>query len=240
MTSRRWQAKQYGGPERLELVAFQSKEPSGKEVLVKVLATTATYTDLLVLAGSYRPNFPLPVTPGYDLVGTVSSVGSGVTSLKAGDYVVSMPQHGCMATEVVLPEHRCVKIDSCFDPEKVVSMVLTGVTAHQMLHRVAGNRINSTCSILVHGAAGGTGAMIVQLAKLAGVPPGNIYGKYPRPLRGHPHSNKKTDSLRFISIFALRYFQVRHVACIPISLQGSDSLRASLLRARLRRVPRDD
>ena len=99
--------------------------------------------------------------------------------VKTGDIVVSMPQNGCMATEVVLPEHLCVKIDSCFDPEKVVSMVLTGVTAHQMLHRVAGNRINNTCSILVHGAAGGTGAMIVQLAKLAGVPPTNIYGKHP-------------------------------------------------------------
>ena len=176
--NRRWEATKHGGPEVLELVKFQMREPSAKEVVVKVLATTATYTDLLILAGNYRPNFPLPVTPGYDLVGSVKAVGNGVTGLKVGDIVVSMPQHGGMATEVVLPDHLCLKIDSCFDPEKVVSMVLTGVTAHQMLHRVAGKRINSNASILVHGAAGGTGAMIVQLAKLAGLAPTNIYGEY--------------------------------------------------------------
>jgi NADPH2:quinone reductase len=153
------------------------KQPSAKEVSVKVLATTATYTDLLILAGNYRPKFPLPLTPGYDLVGVVNVVGSAVTALKTGDIVISMPQHGCMSTDVLLPESLCVKIESCFNAEKVVSMVLTGVTAHQMLHRVAGKRISSSSSILVHGAAGGTGAMIVQLAKLAGVPPANIYGK---------------------------------------------------------------
>jgi NADPH:quinone reductase-like Zn-dependent oxidoreductase len=189
--NRRWEAKKHGGPDGLELVNFQTKQPSAKEVVVKVFATTATYTDLLIIAGNYRPVFPLPVTPGYDLVGSIKAVGTGVTTLNVGDIVVSMPQNGCMATEVVLPEHLCLKIDSCFDPEKVVSMVLTGVTAHQMLHRVAGKRINSNASILVHGAAGGTGAMIVQLAKLAGVAPGNIYGKWqtsPFPASLPPHT----------------------------------------------------
>jgi NADPH:quinone reductase-like Zn-dependent oxidoreductase len=181
MSSKRWEAKQVGGPENLELVDFELKEPSAKEVSIKVLATTATYTDLLILAGNYRPKFPLPVTPGYDLVGIVKAVGSAVTTLKTGDFVISMPQHGCMSTDVLLPEGLCVKIESCFNAEKVVSMVLTGVTAHQMLHRVAGERISSSSSILVHGAAGGTGSMIVQLAKLAGVLPSNIYGESCQP-----------------------------------------------------------
>jgi NADPH2:quinone reductase len=177
MSSQRWEAKKVGGPENLGMVTFEMKEPSANEVSIKVLATTATYTDLLILAGNYRPKFPLPVTPGYDLVGVVKTIGSAVTTLKEGDIVISMPQNGCMSTDVLLPEDLCVKIESCFNAEKVVSMVLTGVTAHQMLHRVAGERISSSSSILVHGAAGGTGSMIVQLAKLAGVLPANIYGK---------------------------------------------------------------
>ena len=66
----RWQSDSYGGSEKLELVKdIKLRSLAIDEVLVKVLATTATYTDQLIIRGNYLPSPPLPVTPGYDCVG---------------------------------------------------------------------------------------------------------------------------------------------------------------------------
>ena len=202
---RRWQLDAYGSPDGLKLVEYDIPTTSlgPRDVLVRVCATTATYTDLLVLSGSYVPKFPAPVTPGYELVGTVLSTGRDVTAVAVGDRVAAMPQNGCLAEARVVPEKFCVKLstDAKLTPPPGVcaTLVLTGVhpsdsqgqrsprgarqltgspaapaagvTAYQMLHRVAGSdRLRQPgASILVHGAAGGTGAMLVELAKLAGV-----------------------------------------------------------------------
>jgi NADPH:quinone reductase-like Zn-dependent oxidoreductase len=115
------------------------------------------------------------VTPGYDGVGIVDAVGDGVTDLAVGNSCALMPQHGCCSTHLVLPAKRVVNVEAQTlekaTPEKAVCVALTGVTAYQMLHRVAGKeRLEKPdAAVLVHGAAGGTGAMIVELAKLAGV-----------------------------------------------------------------------
>jgi NADPH:quinone reductase-like Zn-dependent oxidoreductase len=154
---------------------------------------------MMILRGSYQPRFPLPVTPGYDLVGTVAAVGAGVTRVKVGDRIAAMPQHGCMAEAVVLPEALCIPIDAGVPADKAVSVVLTGVTAYQMLHRAGGERlkrITPDTAVLIHGAAGGTGAMLVELAKLAGVAPARIFGTC---------SAKNVESVRARGITALDY-----------------------------------
>jgi NADPH:quinone reductase-like Zn-dependent oxidoreductase len=144
--------------------------------LVRLLATTATYTDLLVMKGNYRPAVPLPATPGYDGVGVIEAVGEGVAGVAVGDRVALMPTHGCMATHVLLCAKDCILIRADLPAEQAVSVVLTGITAYQMLTRASGGRLTPAARILVHGCTGGTGAMIVELAKILGVPPANIYG----------------------------------------------------------------
>lgn len=176
--ARRWLARTYGGPAALELVdeSVPATPPAGA-VLVRVLATTATYTDLLILRNSYRPAVTLPATPGYDMVGEVVAVGAGVVRLAAGDRVAAMPQGRCMATHVLLPERLCVKVRADVAPTAAAAVVLTGITAHQLLHRATGGRASAPgAKLLVHACAGGTGAMLVALAKAAGVPAGNIFG----------------------------------------------------------------
>lgn len=72
----RWQVPAYGPPSLLELAEVPSlPDLKQGEVLIKVLATTATYTDLLVINKTYRPTPPLPCTPGYDLIGVVEQAG---------------------------------------------------------------------------------------------------------------------------------------------------------------------
>ena len=135
MSGKKWAVKAYGGAVNLELLDFtlpEVEQLAADAVLVKVLATTATYTDQLIIHGNYRPCPPLPCTPGYDCIGIVLKVGKSVTNVAVGDRVASMPQHGCYATHVVLPAHLVVKVRSDVSPEEAVSVVLTGVTAHQV------------------------------------------------------------------------------------------------------------
>ena len=160
-----------GGPEQLvmrtDLPTPAIVAPTDVRIAVK--HSTATYTDLLILSNSYRPKFPFPVTPGYDLVGVVESVGPAVTTVAVGDLVAAMPQHGSMATYRVLPEEFVYKLPSGISLSQAVCLPLTGVTAYQMLHRAGGTRLSPDAAILVHGCVGGTGAMVVALAKISGV-----------------------------------------------------------------------
>ena len=188
-TFRRWEASTFGGPAALELVERPLPLPGRGEVLLRVLATDCTYTDLMVLNGCYEGigKSALPITPGYTCSARVAAVGAGVDSaqLSIGDAVLAMPMHGCAAEYLLLPARACVRVADAAGaafvrarPELAASLSLTGVTAYQMLHRVAGSaRLSAPdASILVHGAAGGTGAMLVQLAKLAGAAPARIIG----------------------------------------------------------------
>jgi NADPH:quinone reductase-like Zn-dependent oxidoreductase len=143
-------------------------------VSIKVLATTATYTDQLIIRGNYRPCPPLPATPGYDLVGVVTGIGAAVTNVSVGDRVAAMPQAGCCATHVVLPAHLVIKVRADVSPADAVAVVLTGVTAYQMLHRHA--TVTPQSRLLIHACGGGTGAMLVELAKAAGVKVEHIFG----------------------------------------------------------------
>lgn len=176
---RRWQQAKHGGTASLQLVDAALPPPGPGEVTIRVLATTATYTDQLIIQGDYVIKFALPVTPGYDAVGAIHALGDGVTGFAVGDRVAVMPRHACMTTHLTLKADQLVKIDAAVPPDTAVAVVLTGVTAYQMLHREGLAKISrrpppAEVSILVHGCAGGTGAMIVQLARAAGV--GAIYG----------------------------------------------------------------
>jgi NADPH:quinone reductase-like Zn-dependent oxidoreductase len=183
----------WGTSEKLELVddgpvPTPASLPRGS-VLIRVLATTATYTDLMVLSGNYRPAIPLPATPGYECIGVIAGVGQGNLTplgggqaLSVGTRIAAMPRNGCASTHIVLPANACVPIRADVAPEKAVCMVLTGVTAWQMLTRASGTSGGSprfsapTSRILVHACMGGTGSMLVALAKAAGLPSENIYG----------------------------------------------------------------
>ena len=176
----RWEVSEYGGTDKLELNKDVKLPPlSGDEVLVKVSATTATYTDQLIIRGNYLGQPPLPTTPGYDCVGVIEKVGNLVRqkgTLQVGDVIAAMPKHGCMSTHIILPAKLCIKIETKVHPTEVVSVLLTGVTAYQMLHRCTGGNLKPDSKILVHGVTGGTGSMIVKLALIAGVKRENIYG----------------------------------------------------------------
>jgi NADPH:quinone reductase-like Zn-dependent oxidoreductase len=156
----------FGGPEVLKLVEETIlPEPKAGEVRVKVLVTSAAFTDVWIRKGTY-PNVKEkpPFSPGYDLVGVVDKLGAGVTHLKLGQRVADLTVIGAYSEYIYLPASRLTPVPEGLDPAEAVSLVLSYVTAYQMLHRVA--KVKPGQRILIHGAGGAVGTAILQLGKL--------------------------------------------------------------------------
>ena len=156
----------FGGTEVLKLVEEAAlPEPKPGEVLIKVLVTSAAFTDVMIRKGKYpdvkdKPPFSL----GYDVVGVVEKLGDGVTRFKIGQRVADLTVIGAYSEYLCLPENRLTPVPDGLDAAEAVSLILSYVTAYQMLHRLA--KVKGRQRILVHGAGGAVGTAMLQLGTL--------------------------------------------------------------------------
>ena len=155
MKSKRVVITRHGSPNVLQVVEEDIPEPISGQVRVKILATGAAFTDVLMREGLYPNVPPLPHSPGYDIVGIVDELGSGVSTLELGQMVVALTITGGYAEFICLPAQELVPVPSGVDPIEACCLPLVYVTAFQMLYRVA--EVKPGKRILIHGAAGGVG-----------------------------------------------------------------------------------
>ena len=141
------------------------------EVLVAMEATGVSYAEVQMLLGRYPGQPAFPFVPGYDLVGRVTAVGEGVDAGLVGERVATITETGAWAEHVVRRASELLVVSDGLDPAEVDTLIVNGTTAYKMLHRVA--RVRAGQTIVVLGAGGGVGTMLVQLARLAGV---NVIG----------------------------------------------------------------
>jgi len=166
VTYKRVIIEEFGGPETLKVVEEATlPEPGAGEARVKVLAASATFTDTMVRKGIYygfkeKP----PLSPGYDMVGVVDKLGAGATGLKVGQMVADLTVWGAYTEYMIRPADLLVPVPEGLDPVEAVSMVLSYVTAYQMLHRSA--KVQRGQRILVHGAGGAVGTAMLELGRL--------------------------------------------------------------------------
>jgi len=162
---------QRGGPEALQIVENELREPSAGEARIRVLATAVGRTDINYRYG-YSPFSPkVPFVPGYEIMGLVDAIGSGVSRVAIGDRVAALTGQGGYSEMIYLGQDHLAPVPASLAPAEVVSLVLNYVTAYQMLHRVA--KVKAGDKILVIGASGGVGTALLQLGKLAGL---QMYG----------------------------------------------------------------
>ena len=161
----------YGGPDALRVVEEERPEPKHGEVRVRVLAAGVSLPDIMAREGVHPETPRVPFTPGWDLVGVVDRLGSGVSGIEPGRIVAAMPISGAYAEFICLPQSELIPVPSGLDAAEAVSLVLNYVTAYQMLHRSA--RVRPGQRVLIHGAAGGVGSALLQLGRLAGL---EMYG----------------------------------------------------------------
>ena len=153
-------------PDGFEIRRRDLPAPGRGEVLVAVQATGISFAEHAMRLGRYPGQPKFPFVPGYDLVGTVTAVGAEVDEALVGRPVAAMTKTGGWATHAVLKAVDVVGVPAGLDPGEVETLVVSGLTAYQMLHRRA--RVRAGQTILVHGVNGGVGTTLTQLARHAG------------------------------------------------------------------------
>src|SRR5215467_6131402 len=198
MRHKRVVVTRYGGPEVITVIEEDIPTPKAGEVRVKVLAAGVCLPDVLAREGVHPETPRVPYTPGWDLVGTIDLLGDGVTGFELRQTVAAMPIHGCYAQYVCVPQRKLVPVPVGLDAAQSVAVVLNYITAYQMLHRSA--KAQPGQRMLIHGASGGVGTAMLQLAKLAGV---EMYGTCSgqgaavvRELGGVPIDYKNVDFVK--------------------------------------------
>jgi NADPH2:quinone reductase len=153
-----------GGPEALRLDDVPEPSPAAGQAVVKLEAAGLNYIDVYFRTGLYKA--PLPLTIGMEGGGTVAAVGAGVDAVKVGDRVAYTGVPGAYAQMSAVPADRLVKLPDGVSARDGAAAMLQGMTAHYLATSTFPLKPGDTC--LIHAAAGGTGLLLVQMAKLRG------------------------------------------------------------------------
>ncbi len=156
--------EQHGGPEVLKFGDFAKPAPAPGQVLVKVAVSGVNFIDIYQRNGLYK--MPLPAVLGVEGAGVVEALGEGVTGFKPGDSVAWTMARGSYAEYAAVPAVSLVHVPAHVSMSDAAAAMLQGMTAHYLTHSTF--PLDNTHTALVHAAAGGTGRLIVQMAKLRG------------------------------------------------------------------------
>jgi NADPH:quinone reductase-like Zn-dependent oxidoreductase len=165
------QIKEYGAPEVLQLVEAPVPGIQPNEVLIKIKAAGVNGIDVKIRAGYLQKVMPfvLPKTLGWDAAGIVTELGSDITRFKVGDEVygvTSFSAGGSYAEFMAAAENEMALKPTTLSFIEAASLPIISTTAYNYLFKLAG--LKSGQKILIVGAAGGVGAIAVQMAREAG------------------------------------------------------------------------
>lgn len=155
-----------GGPEVLQLVDVPAPSPGPGDVLVRQAASGVNFIDTYLRTGLYKRDLPFIV--GAEGAGVVEAVGDGVTDFKPGDRVAyaQSPNLGGYAQFNAVPARLLVAVPDGVDDRAAAAVMLQGMTAHYLANDTFPLQAGHVA--LVHAAAGGVGALLVQIAKAKG------------------------------------------------------------------------
>jgi len=158
-----------GGP--VEIIELnEPPTPAATEVLIDVVTAGIGNWDELVRIGSWQIGGPPPMALGTAAAGTVAAVGSGVAGLREGDRVLTHPlplrRHGTWAARVLAPAASVALRPPEASWEACGAFPIPALTAAQTLDEALG--IENGEWVVVNGAGGVTGGLLVQLAVARG------------------------------------------------------------------------
>jgi NADPH2:quinone reductase len=156
--------KEPGGPETMQLVEAPKPQPGPKQALIRMAAIGVNFIDVYFRKGLYKADSPIVL--GNEGAGTVEAVGPEVTEVKVGDRVAWAMHRGSYSEYAAVPASLLVQIPDGLDFQTAAAAMLQGMTAHYLTHSTYPLKTGEAC--LVHAAAGGTGSLIVQMAKMRG------------------------------------------------------------------------
>jgi NADPH2:quinone reductase len=158
--------QEFGPLENLVVEERPSPTPAAGEVVVRVQAAAVNYPDALMVMGKYQVRPPVPFIPGGELAGTITSIGAGVSHLKAGMDVLAFTGRGAFAQEITVNAKGLIPLESGMDLTLAATLPTTyGTVYHALLDRA---KLAAGETLLVLGAAGGVGIAAIELGKIMG------------------------------------------------------------------------
>jgi NADPH2:quinone reductase len=167
---RAWQVQGTGEPsEVLHLVELAPPEPGPGQLRIRVTAAGLGLPDVLMCRGTYPLTPPLPFTPGQEVTGVVTAVGEGVHR-SVGDKVMGVTVfyfgHGSFAEECLVQDATAYSVPVGLTDEEAAGFWIPHITAWTGLVERA--QLVAGESLVVLGAAGGSGIAAVQLGRALG------------------------------------------------------------------------
>jgi NADPH:quinone reductase-like Zn-dependent oxidoreductase len=159
---------EYGGPDVLQVVEVPRPVPGPGQVLVRVKAAGINPGEAAIRSGALQSRWPatFPSGEGSDLAGIVDEIGAGVTSVAVGDEVIGFTDNRASHAQFVLVEAgNLTPRPAGVSWEQAGALFVAGTTAWAAVRAVD---LYPGDVVVVSGAAGGVGSLVVQLAKRTG------------------------------------------------------------------------
>ncbi|HEX6470188.1 MAG TPA: NADP-dependent oxidoreductase [Streptosporangiaceae bacterium] len=158
-----------GSVEVLDLPAPRAL--AADEVLIEVVAAGVANWDDIVRAGGWDVGTTPPMALGVEAAGTIAALGEAVTGFGPGDEVLTHPlplrAQGAWAERLIAPADLLARKPAAVSWAAAAAFPVPALTAEQVLAEALEARAGQT--LLVNGAGGLTGGMLVQLAALRGL-----------------------------------------------------------------------
>ena len=165
----------FGRPQDvIKLEPHGAKSPPGAtEVAIKMLAAPINPADINTVEGVYGIKNPLPSTPGNEGVAVVEHVGSGVTSLRVGDWVIPIyAGFGTWRSYAVVDAEQLIRVPDDIPVAYAATMAVNPATAYRMLRDFA--KLKPGDVVMQNGANSAVGQSVIQMARLMGLKTINI------------------------------------------------------------------
>lgn len=158
--------EEFGPIENLKVKDVADPVVKPGHVVVNVEAAGVNFPDGLLVQGLYQMKPPFPFIPGNEVAGSVSEVGEGVSHVAVGQRVIALSNLGGYAQKVLVPATHVMPLPDQIDVKEGAALVTAHATAHHALKQRAQLKPGET--LVVTGAAGGTGLAAVQIGKIMG------------------------------------------------------------------------
>src|SRR3954452_4921775 len=167
-------AKEYGGPEVLQVTEVPERHAGPGEVRIRVTAAAISPTDTYVGNGSrseMQQKDDPPYVPGMDAAGVLDEIGDGVTTdLAVGDHVmaIGLPKgaHGAYSVFLLVAAETGARVPAGASDVEASTLPMNGLTGRLTLDLLG---LQPGQTIAVTGAAGCYGGYVVELAKADGL-----------------------------------------------------------------------
>lgn len=162
---------QFGNPEVFELSEIEKPHIKDDQILIKVFASSINPIDWKQRKGNHKfiLGSPFPIVLGYDVCGEIVEIGNKISKFKLGDQLFGVidNKYGGALAEFAVGHENCFALKPTnISNEEAAAFPMVALTALQALRNKAKLQYGQT--VLINGASGGVGHMVMQIAKIMG------------------------------------------------------------------------